>query len=286
MKRYAWILLLTLLRSGTAAAQTRGEKMVVRFSSLSWLHWQARASFAAFSNDPIGVRVNTQGTAGNGAPIETDYRVWIHRASLLPQKIKWEEKQAEQTVGVSTLECAGARLAYTTKSWGPPQRDLKLQHPVEVHDAMSALLVVRAWATSRPQDEELELIVVDLVFHTWQPAFYRITARIIGREPQLPTHLGIVPALRIRGEAIRISSDGKPLPTAKASSGTLWLSDDDELRPVRIQAHLDWDDATLELVKYDAATAPPQQPASLPGVICRTLSGTPKPCLRQPAPRR
>lgn len=185
--------------------------------------------------------------------LRDDYRLVLDADTFLPRTIHVVETGLSQRT--LNVELAGrkADILVTRKD---AQRRLLGVLPVEVHDPVTALLALRA---ARLFDgDRLELVVLD------GSAFYRGWIDVAGREElELPQGRRRVVRLSCSGE--RVNENGIKM-NRPLRHGTIWLSDDAQRVPLRIEGETDFGKARFELTSYEPPKKALKAPAHLPGL--------------------
>jgi hypothetical protein len=110
------------------------------------------------------------------------------------------------------------------------------------HDAHSAMAAIRTW---RPDPGATRTLWVMGGRRVW-----RSDVTFVGRE-SLGTSLGNVAALRLDGIGYRLKSDRSVDTTKVPRHFTVWMSDDADRVPLRVQAETELGDVTIDLLDYN-----------------------------------
>ena len=109
------------------------------------------------------------------------------------------------------------------------------------HDAHSAMAAIRTW---RPEAGATRTLWVMGGRRVW-----RSDVTFAGRE-SLGTGVGNVAALRLDGVGYRLKSDRSVDTTKVPRRFTVWMSDDADRVPLRVQAETELGDVTIDLLDY------------------------------------
>jgi hypothetical protein len=111
----------------------------------------------------------------------------------------------------------------------------------EVHDAHTAMARVRTWRAEPGDRMTLWMIGGRRIWHS---EIWPVGREVIG------TRLGNQPALHLDGSSRRARPDLTIDPSKEPRTFSVWLSDDADRVPLRVQAHTEYGDLTIELVDY------------------------------------
>ena len=123
-----------------------------------------------------------------------------------------------------------------------------LQQPVtmpDVWDYNAFLLAIRAWEGEKGSTTTLEVFRSRYV--------WRIVITL-GGKGTLVTELGEFPVLRFDAKTTKIDRDGKPWAGQEARSFTLWITDDNDRVPVKLDATSDYGSISMDIVEYQPGT--------------------------------
>jgi uncharacterized protein DUF3108 len=136
---------------------------------------------------------------------------------------------------------AGYQLTIT-RDGSPPARHFQRMPGVPLYDSHAVMARIRGWVPEVGQRAYFYVIGGRYLWHNLVQLTSRETVR---------TALGTFPALRIDGLATRVNSRlGFDL-TKKPRTYTVWLSDDNDRVPLRVQARTELGDLDVELVSYE-----------------------------------
>ena len=123
-----------------------------------------------------------------------------------------------------------------------------LQQPVtqkDVWDYNAFLLAVRGWEGEKGSTATLEVFRSRYV--------WRMTITL-GGKGTLVTELGELPVLRFDAKTIRIDREGKPWAGQAERAFTLWISDDNDRVPLKLDATSDYGEIAMDIVDYQPGT--------------------------------
>ena len=110
-----------------------------------------------------------------------------------------------------------------------------------VHDAHSAMAVVRSWRAEPGARLGLWMVGGRRI---WRSEIWPVGNEVIG------TRMGNQPAIRLDGTSVRARPDLTIDESKKPRSFSVWLSDDADRVPLLVKARTEYGDLTIELVDY------------------------------------
>jgi Protein of unknown function (DUF3108) len=115
----------------------------------------------------------------------------------------------------------------------------------EVWDYNAFLLAIRAWEAAPGTTATLEVFRSRYV---WRIAL------TLGRRAAIVTELGQLPTLRFDARAFRLGRDGARQADPPERSFTLWISDDNDRVPLKLDATSDYGRISMDIVDYQPGT--------------------------------
>lgn len=117
----------------------------------------------------------------------------------------------------------------------------------EVWDYNAFLLAIRSWEGAKGSTAELEVFRSRYV--------WRITITL-GGKGNLVTDLGELPVLRFDAVTYKIDRSGKRWADQEDRKFTLWISDDNDRVPLKLDATSDMGSISMDIVDYQPGTGP------------------------------
>lgn len=115
----------------------------------------------------------------------------------------------------------------------------------DVWDYNAFLLAIRGWEGAKGSTTTLEVFRSRYV--------WRITITLGGKGP-LVTDLGEFPVLRFDAKTVKIDRAGKPWAGQPERNFTLWVSDDNDRVPLKLEATSDYGSISMDIVEYVPGT--------------------------------
>lgn len=192
--------------------------------------------------------------------LHEEYRLVLDAGTLLPRRMQFNE--TGMRVRTATLIMTGKKVDITVKRPDAERRVIATM-PSEPVEPVAVLLMLRA---ARLKDgDKLDLTFID------GAAFYQGTIEVVGRE-DLSTAIGTRAAIKLACTGERINEFGQKVPNRPPRRGTVWISDDAERLPLRIEGESDLGRAEFALTSYDLGRRPLQLPKKLVGLVERLAS--------------
>jgi hypothetical protein len=130
-----------------------------------------------------------------------------------------------------------------TRSGDPEPHKYKLNFGTNtVHDTHSAMAQVRGWK-GKPGETRS-------VFVVGGRRLWRVDVKYLGDET-IGTELGNRRTVKFEGQSFRARADFKVESNSPARTFTVWLSDDGDRVPLRVVAHTELGDLTVDLTEYN-----------------------------------
>ncbi len=168
---------------------------------------------------------------------------WVDLDSGLPLR-----SEADAQFGARHLEVATTWLAAERRidqrlriDHGREQRRLRVLPDARVHDALSSLLVLRAWRAPAGEHATLTSLGGQRLWRTELVAAGRTA---------VDGPLGERSAFRIDGTAWRLRTDHSIDPTRPPRTFSVWISDDADRIPLRVVASTELGDVTISATAY------------------------------------
>jgi len=187
-------------------------------------------------------RVASAGAARLVRVIEDDLTSTIDLVSGLPRAIT-----ADVVFGTRRYHADGVfGGAVVDLAWH--RNDGNLHHTrydfgnVDAHDAHTAMAALRTWDGSAGDRRRLYVIGGRRIWRT--------DVTWTGRET-IGTRLGNLTAVRLDGVSLRVTADLSLDANVEPRTFTVWLSDDADRVPLRVVAHTELGDVTIELTGYE-----------------------------------
>ncbi|MDQ3334602.1 MAG: DUF3108 domain-containing protein [Myxococcota bacterium] len=115
----------------------------------------------------------------------------------------------------------------------------------DVWDYNAFLLAIRGWEGTQGSTTTLEVFRSRYV--------WRITITL-GGKGNLVTDLGELPVLRFDATTIKVDRNGKPWAGQEERKFTLWVSDDNDRVPLKLDATSDYGEVSMDIVEYVPGT--------------------------------
>lgn len=189
----------------------------------------------------VSSRVGTAGAAALIKAIRDDATSVIDLETLRPLSTTGDTQLGDRTAHTEARFVDGKALIQHTPG-GSSTRHLTYDFRGEtVLDAESAMAVMRIWPA--------ELGSRRVLWVLGGRRLWRAEIAVTGREV-LGTALGNLAALKFEGVAARALPDMTLEQARPPRTFTVWVSDDADRVPLKIVAHTELGDATIELVEY------------------------------------
>jgi hypothetical protein len=189
--------------------------------------------------------------------LHEEYRLVLDAGTLLPRRMQFNE--TGMRIRTATLIMSGKKVDITVKRPDAERRVIATL-PSEPVEPVAVLLMLRA---ARLKDgDKLDLTFID------GAAFYQGTIEVVGRE-DLSTAIGTRAAIKLACTGERINEFGQKVPGRPPRRGTVWISDDAERLPLRIEGESDLGRAEFALTSYDLGRRPLPLPKKLFGLVER-----------------
>jgi hypothetical protein len=189
--------------------------------------------------------------------LHEDYRLVLDAGTLLPRHMQFNE--TGMRTRTATLTMTGKKIDITVKRPDSERRVIATM-PSEPVEPVAVLLMLRA---ARLKDgDKLDLTFID------GAAFYQGTIEVVGRE-DIQTAIGPRTAIKLACRGERINEFGQKVPNRPVRQGTVWVSDDAERLPLRIEGESDLGRAEFALTSYDLGRRPLPLPKKLVGMVER-----------------
>jgi hypothetical protein len=189
----------------------------------------------------ISSRVGTAGAFALVKDIRDDATSVIDLDRLLPLSTTSDVRFGAKS-GHSETRFDGGRAFISYAPVGQPPRQLVYDFKDEtVHDAHSAMAAMRIWPA--------ELGTARTLWVLGGRRIWKADIRVVGRAI-LGTALGNQAALRFDGTSTRARPDLTMEPGRPPRTFSVWVSDDADRVPLRIVAHTELGDVTIDLVAY------------------------------------
>ncbi|MFO0575000.1 MAG: DUF3108 domain-containing protein [Polyangia bacterium] len=186
--------------------------------------------------------------------LHEDYRLVLDAGTLLPRHMQFNE--TGMRTRTATLTMTGKKIDITVKRPDSERRVIATM-PSEPVEPVAVLLMLRA---ARLKDgDKLDLTFID------GAAFYQGTIEVVGRE-EIRTAIGARAAIKLACRGERINEFGQKVPNRPVRQGTVWVSDDAERLPLRIEGESELGRAEFALTSYDLGRRPLPLPKKLVGV--------------------
>jgi hypothetical protein len=148
----------------------------------------------------------------------------------------------KKTTATATFSGQIADVVYT-RSGDPEPHKYKLNFGTNtVHDTHSAMAQVRGWR-GKPGDTRS-------VFVVGGRRLWRVDVKYMGDET-IGTAVGNRACVKFEGSSYRARADFKVESNSPARTFTVWLSDDADRVPVKVVAHTELGDLTVDLTEYN-----------------------------------
>lgn len=189
--------------------------------------------------------------------LHEDYRLVLDAGTLLPRHMQFNE--TGMRTRTATLSMTGKKIDIHVKR-PDSERRVTANLPSEPVEPVAVLLMLRA---ARLKDgDKLDLTFID------GAAFYQGTIEVVGRE-ELQTAIGPRAAIKLSCTGERINEFGQKVPNRPPRKGTVWVSDDAERLPLRIEGESELGRAEFALTSYDLGRRPLPLPKKLVGMTER-----------------
>jgi hypothetical protein len=188
-------------------------------------------------------RAQTAGAAALLKHITDEAQTIIDVDSGRPLQLETHvEMGSRRTDATATFSGPIADVTYT-RSGDPQPHKYKLNFGTNtVHDTHSAMAQVRGWK-GKPGESRS-------VFVVGGRRLWRVDVKYLGDET-IGTALGNRRTVKFEGASFRARADFKVESNSPARTFTVWLSDDGDRVPLRVVAHTELGDLTVELTEYN-----------------------------------
>ena len=121
----------------------------------------------------------------------------------------------------------------------------------DVWDYNAFLVALRAWEA--PVGSTISLEVFRSRF------LWKIDVKVHGKE-RLTTELGVLPALRFDGHAVKLARDGSKFPDTEERDFSIWISNEGDRVPLKTTAKTDYGHIEMMIVDYQPGIGPRLRP--------------------------
>jgi hypothetical protein len=187
-------------------------------------------------------RANTAGAAALLKRIVDEATTVIDIENGRPLKLDTNVEQGSKRT-TATAKFVGniADVTYTRND-DPVPHNYKINFGKEtVHDTHSAMAQVRGWRPTAGTTRQ--------VFVVGGRRLWRVDVKYVGNE-MIGTELGNRQAIKFEGASYRAKANFEVESSQPARTFTVWLSDDGDRVPLRVSAHTELGDITVELTDY------------------------------------
>ena len=173
---------------------------------------------------------------------------WIDVETGVPTRTESAAEQRGKPLLVKTIRRQGEPWA-DLRMWlgDAPEVRRAVKLPADTQDPLSAILLLRSWAA--PLGARSSFCTLGGM------KLWRTELVVSGREV-VSSPLGERVAVRISAVSRRLLSDFRVDRAAKSRSFTLWLSDDADRIPLRVQAKTEFGDIEVRATSYERARLP------------------------------
>lgn len=187
-------------------------------------------------------RANTAGAAALLKRIVDEATTVIDVDNGRPLKLETHVEQGKRTIdATATFTPTLANVTYT-RNGDPKPRGYKIHFGSNtVHDTHSAMAQVRGW---RPTSGATRQVYVIGGRRLW-----RVDVKYLGSET-VGSALGNRKAIKFHGSSYRSRPNFVVESNKPARTFTVWLSDDGDRVPLKVVAHTELGDVTVELTDY------------------------------------
>jgi len=196
---------------------------------------------------------HTQGAARMLWKYDVTHRATAEGASLRPLEMKQVEDDRGKKITIVdtfTREAASSTRTDSQKTSNKPPKIKETSIP-DLFDLSSALLYLRSQALA---DKSVYRIAV-----LPETSTYLTTVTVVGRE-KVRVHAGSYSAIKIDIQLNKVGKNLELEPHKKFKHATVWLSDDPDRIPVRIEAAVFVGNVTAELQSINFDNAPAAAP--------------------------
>lgn len=188
-------------------------------------------------------RANTAGAAALLKRIVDEATTVIDMDTGRPLQLETNVEQgSKRTTATARFNGPVAEVTYTRND-DPEPHTYRLNFGTNtVHETHSAMAQVRGW---RPQPGTMKSVFVVGGRRLW-----RVDVKYVGGET-IGTALGNRRTVKYEGSSYRARADFKVESTTAARTFTVWLSDDGDRVPLKVVAHTEIGDLTVDLTEYN-----------------------------------
>ena len=236
---------------------TPGERMVYRLT----LKGVELGAFVIAIGDVVDIggaqtvvvqaQAKSSGLASLVADIDDRFTSWIDIKTGRPRRFEVFEHADRKSkdkdhVLIDFTQRTGdiVKFGYALNDAPLQERQQKVSG-VDVWDYNAFLLAIRGWEGNKGATANLEVFRSG---YLWRLTITR------GGKGTLVTELGELPVLRFDAKSVKLDREGKPWAGQPTRDFTLWISDDNDRVPLKLDAESDYGKLELDIVEYQPGT--------------------------------
>lgn len=188
-------------------------------------------------------RANTAGAAALFKRIVDEATTVIDLDTGRPLQLEtFVEQNSKKTTATARFTGSIADVTYT-RSDDPQPRNYKINFGTQtVHDTHSAMAQIRGWKATPGTTRS--------VFVVGGRRLWRVDVKYLGNET-IGTELGNRATVKFEGSSFRAKSNFQVENDKPARTFIVWLSDDADRVPLKVVAHTEIGDLTVDLTEYN-----------------------------------
>jgi hypothetical protein len=187
------------------------------------------------------------GLANMVAKVDDRFTSWIDVETGRPHRFQTAEyetgsdKNVEHAiVDFAKRESSTVPVSFQLNDTTSTPEPQKVTQP-DVWDYNAFLVALRAW------EAPIGATISTEVFRS--RFLWKIDVKVHGKE-RLTTELGVLPALRFDGHAVKLARDGSKFPDTEERDFSIWISDEGDRVPLKNTAKTDYGDIEMMIVDY------------------------------------